>query len=118
MRKPKGKPQRLVWVVMHYEYMGFSDLPRIDALQFHVSSTLAKAEKYIRSLHVDAHSWWQVHPHTVDAADHDGGDEVHYYSHRGKRLKAAPHSRAKAAFQKLAARYPEMYPKSRRPNRA
>jgi hypothetical protein len=116
MRVSTGKQPRVVWVVMHYEYMGSSDTPWIDALQFHVSSTLAKAEKYIRGSGVDAHSWWQIHPHAVDAIDRDEGQEVHYYSHRGTRLKSAPLARARTAFHKHVARYPEIYPKSGPPN--
>jgi hypothetical protein len=104
--------QRIVWVVMHYEYVGFSDSPWIDAIQFHVSSSLARAETYICGTWVESHSWWQVHSHLVDATDPDEGREVYYYSHRGTRLNSAPHARARAAFNKLAAQYPEMYPKS------
>src|SRR5256885_2322593 len=29
--------KRVIWVVMHYEYIGFADLPWVDAVQFHVS---------------------------------------------------------------------------------
>ena len=102
--------ERTVWVVMHYEYMGLPDSPRIDSVQFHVSSSLANAEMYIRAIQVDSHSWWQVHPHVIDTSDFDEGNEVVYYSHRGTRLKAAPFKRALTAFQKHAARHPEFYP--------
>jgi hypothetical protein len=105
-----GQRKRTVWVVMHYEIMGVPDAPRVDSVQFHVSSSLSKAEEYIRSVQVDAHSWWQVHPHAVDAADFDEEGEVHYYSHRGTRLRAAPTGRAITAFCRHAARHPESYP--------
>jgi hypothetical protein len=98
-----------VWVVMHYEFMGWPNY-RIDSVQFHVSSTLGKAEEYVRTVRVDSHSWWQVHPHVVDATDFDEGREVHFYSHRGTPLKGAPWTRARAAFLKHVARYPEFYP--------
>lgn len=107
-----AKRGQTVWVVMHYEYMGCADLPWIDAVQFHVSSSLAKAEKYFRKTFVEAHSRWQVHPHIVDDPDFDQGTEVHYYSHKGKPLKSAPHAKALAAFDKLAAGDPDHYPKA------
>lgn len=98
--------KRTVWVVMHYEIMGPPNSPWVDSVQFHVSSSLEKAEEYIQRTHVSAHSWWQVHPHVVDSADFDEGEEVHYYSHRGTRLKAAPTRRSITAFRKHAARHP------------
>ena len=69
-----AKRKRTVWVVMHYEIMGSTKDPRVDALQFHVSSSLAKAAAYIKGCWVDAHSWWQVHPHIVDSENPDEGD--------------------------------------------
>ncbi|MDG3007847.1 hypothetical protein [Paludisphaera mucosa] len=105
-----GRRGQTVWVVMHYEIMGLPAAPRVDSVQFHVSSSLEKAEEYVRGVCVDAHSWWQVHPHVVDAADLPEGAEVHFYSHRGSRLKAAPMRRAIAAFGRHAARHPESYP--------
>jgi hypothetical protein len=105
-----ARPTKTVWVVMHYEYIGSPDCPQIDALQFHVSSSRREAEVYIRRGCVDAHSWWQVHPHVVDTEDlMNEGDEVYYYSYRGARLKFAPHSRALTAFRKHVARNPEVY---------
>ena len=79
-------------------------------MQFHVSSSLEKAEDYIRKCWVESHSWWQVHPHVVDSEDFDEGDEANYYSHRGTRLKAAPIKRAVAAYRKFAERHPERFP--------
>jgi hypothetical protein len=104
------KRKRTVWVVMHYEIMGPADVPYIDSVQFHVSSSLKKAEAYVRATWVSAHSWWQVHPHVVDAADFDEGREVHYYSHRARQVQAAPTKRAFTEFSKHVARYPELYP--------
>ena len=106
-----NKRQQIVWVVMHYEYMGLPASPKLDSLQFHVSSSLKNAEKYIRSRGVDSHSWWQIHPHLVDFDDFnlEEGEEVYYYSHRGTRLKSAPMKRAIAAFKRHCARYPEFY---------
>lgn len=88
---------------MHYEFMGVRESPYIDSVQFHVSSSLAKAEAYVRKVHTFSHGWWQVHPHVVDHDDpsRDEGLETHFYSHRGTRLKAAPFKRARAAFDKL-----------------
>jgi hypothetical protein len=105
-----SKRERTVWVVMHYEIIGVPDDPQVDALQFHVSSSLRKAEEYVRKMWVDAHSWWQVHPHVVDAADCHEGEEVYYYSRRGARLRAAPTGRAITAFRKYAALHPEFFP--------
>jgi hypothetical protein len=105
-----SKRQRIVWVVMHYEIMGLPDSPRVDSVQFHMSSSLNKAEEYIHSVHVDWHSWWQVHPHVIDAPDYDEGEKVYYYSHRGTRLRSAPILRAITAFRKHTARHPDFYP--------
>src|ERR671930_91147 len=104
-----GRRKRTVWVVMHYEIMGRPESPHVDCLQFHVSSTLAKAEAYIRAVWVDSYSWWQVYPYFIDHPFglHEG-DEVYVYSHRGARLKFPPVKRAIAAFQRYAARRPDL----------
>ncbi len=102
--------KRTVWVVMHYEIMGLAESPHVDSMQFHVSSSLDKAEVYIRSGWVASYSWWQVHPYEVDFAEFDEGAEVYYYSHRGTRLRAAPTTRSIAAFRKHTARHPEWRP--------
>lgn len=104
------QPGRTVWVVMHYEIMGLPQSPRVDSVQFHVSSSLDKAEEYIRKVWAEPHSWWQVHPHVVDTAEFPENDEVHHYSHRGTRLKAAPIKRALAAFRKHAEAHPDRFP--------
>jgi hypothetical protein len=104
-----GQRKRTVWVVIHYEIMGVPDAPWVDSIQLHVSSSLGKAEEYIRSVRVDAHSWWQIHPHMIDSVDFDEGKAVYYYSQRGTRLKAAPTRRAITAFRRHAARHPEFY---------
>ena len=102
--------QRIVWVVMHYEVMGLADSPWVDSVQFHVSSSLEKAEAYIRRGRTAPYSWWQVHPHRVDSADVGEGGEVYHYSYRGVRLKSAPAKRAMTAYRKHAARRPELHP--------
>jgi hypothetical protein len=106
------KDKQTVWVIMHYEFMGLPTAPHVDSVQFHVASSLKKAEKYVRSSWVEAHSWWQVHPHVLDAEGEElstEGDQVYYYSHRGSKLKSAPMKRAAKAFRKHTARYPEFY---------
>ena len=68
------------------------------------------AEKYMRAVGVDSHSWWQVHPHVVDCLPGlDEGNEVHFYSHRGSPLMSAPLKRAMAAFQKHVGHNPDIY---------
>jgi hypothetical protein len=104
------RAEQTVWVVMHYEIMGVPDSPHIDSVQFHVSSSLTQAEQYIHGAHVAAYSWWQVHPHVVDASDGDEGTDVCIYSHRGTRLRVPPTVRAITAFRKHVARHPEWYP--------
>jgi hypothetical protein len=114
-RELMKKRNQIVWVIMHYEFMGLPESPYIDSVQFHVSSSLIKAEKYVRERGVEAHSWWQVHPHLLDAkgdAQNTEGDETYYYSYRGTRLKSAPIERARTAFHKHVARYPQFYPSS------
>ncbi len=93
-----------VWVVMHYEILHGEV---VDSVQFHVSSSLRRAEEYILKTYVVPWSWWQVHPHLVDHdCDRDGdeGDEVYYYSHTGKSLKQAPVRRAISAFRRARAK--------------
>lgn len=85
-----------VWVIMHYEFMFEGTM---DCLQFHVASSLNKAEKYIRKRSVMPYSWWQVHPYVIDD-DREEGIEVHYYSYRGTKLTKAPHQQAKKAFER------------------
>jgi hypothetical protein len=102
--------KRIVWVVMHYEIMGLPESPHVDSVQFHVASTLEKAEEYTQRLETNPYGWWQVHPHVVDNAEEGEGEEVYYFSHRGNRLKAAPIRRAISAFRKHAARHPEQWP--------
>lgn len=97
---------------MHYEWMGLPESARIDSVQFHVSSSLKKAEKYIRCQGVDSHSWYQVHPYVLDARGDDRyieGVEVYYYNHRGTRLKSPPTGRTLSAFRRHVARYPQFY---------
>ncbi len=84
---------------MHYEFMLEGTL---DCLQFHVSSTLKKAEAYVKKSVVMPYSWWQVHPYVVD--EHCEGDEVYYYNYQGKRLKKKPWTQARRAFDAAKAR--------------
>jgi len=94
----KNRP--IVWVVMHYEIF---DGERADSMQFHVSSSLKAAERYIAKSHVAPYSWWQVHPHRVDHNDRTEGwegEEVYYYSHTGRRFKKAPVRRALNAYRR------------------
>ena len=97
-----------VWVVMHYEYSRLKGVILVDCLQFHVSSSRKRAEKYIRSRSVSSYSWWQIHPHVVDCDDWKmEGDEVYYYSHRGTPLRSPPFKRAEKAFLREEAKYRE-----------
>lgn len=48
---------RIVWVVMHYEIDGLPDAPGVDSVQSHVSSSLEKAEEYVRKRRVAPYSW-------------------------------------------------------------
>src|SRR5262245_45189133 len=93
------KERSTVWVVMHYEYSRLKGVILVDCLQFHVSSTRRKAEKYIRDSLVASYSWWQIHPHVVDCNDWmSEGEEVYYYSHKGTPLRSPPFKRAEKAF--------------------
>ncbi|MBS0207623.1 MAG: hypothetical protein JSS27_01590 [Planctomycetes bacterium] len=102
-KKSNRKQGRQVWVVMHYEVLGPRRRPYFDALQFHVASSLKGAETWIRSVGVESHSWWQVHPYIIDDQSGEEGDQIVYFSYRGKRLAAAPQKRALAAYDKLPA---------------
>jgi len=85
-----GRQKRVVWVLMHYEILGLPDGIHVDSVESHVSSSLAKAEEYIRDMWVEAHSWWQLHPYEIDATPLEEINKVFYYSHRSTRLTAAP----------------------------
>jgi hypothetical protein len=94
----KRKPAK-VWVVMHYEILGLKGRTRVDSMQFHVSSSRRKAEEYVRGIWVSPYSWWQVHPYVVDDVNWlYEGEEVYYYSHRGKPLRTAPSKQAMRAW--------------------
>jgi hypothetical protein len=72
----------------------------VDCVQFHVSSSLKKAEEYIRSIIVFPYSWWQIYPHVVDDSAGTDGETVFYYSHKGTPLRSAPFKRAEKAFKR------------------
>jgi hypothetical protein len=89
-----------VWVVMRYEIFHGEV---VDSVEFHVASSLKAAERYMKQVHVAPYSWWQVHPYVVDHdLKRDGweGEDVYYYSHTGRPLKAVPTRRAISAFQR------------------
>jgi len=94
-----NKKKTIVWLIMHYEFMFEGTL---DCLQFHVSSTLKKAEAYVKKSGMMPYSWWQVYPYVID--EHGDGDEVYYYSYKGKRLMKAPWKQARRAFDVAKAR--------------
>ncbi len=93
------KMKATVWLIMHYEFM-FEG--KLDCMQFHISSSLKKAEVYVKKSGVMPYSWWQVYRYVVDE---DGdGEEVYYYSYQGKPLKKAPWKQARRAFDAAKAR--------------
>jgi len=93
---PKAAKKKRVWVVMHYE---ITHDYSADCLQFHVSSSLRKAEQYITRYWMVPWSWWQIYPYVIDHDDclGDEGEEVCYYSHTGKCLKVAQFTEAQQA---------------------
>jgi len=102
--KTKRRPRNAVvkkatqaWVVIHCEFMGTSDAPRMDEMVFHVASTRRAAERYIKSRFVSPFSWWQVQNYRVDI---DEVDEVNtlFYSHKGRQMKSPPHKFAMHHF--------------------
>jgi hypothetical protein len=104
------KKKQMVWVFMHYEYMGAGSSERIDSVQFHVSSSRRKAEKFVREMWVQPFSWWQVHPYVVDADDWlSEGEEVYYYSHKGAPLRRPPYKRALRAWERDKVKNPDMH---------
>jgi hypothetical protein len=97
-----SRRKKTVWVVMHYEFTKLAREVFVDSVQFHVSSSRRRAEKYIRERWVCPYSWWQVHPHVVDDDEwlHNEGDEVYYYSHRGRPLRSPPFRQALKAYKR------------------
>ena len=102
-----AQKQKTVWVVMHYEIMGAEPHVVVDCVQFHVSSTLKKAEQYIRGRWVYPFSWWQVHPLIVDT-DGDESNEVQFFGHRGKPLRKAPTQQAIRAYKQDRLKFPTL----------
>jgi len=94
------KNRKTVWVVMHYEYIRWGGIILVDGVQFHVSSSLKKAEKYLRGAIVFPYSWWQVYPYVLDDDTGTEGETVFYYSHKGTPLRRAPYKRAESAFKR------------------
>jgi hypothetical protein len=100
------RAKKPVWVVMHYEIIGEEPNLYVDALQFHVASSLRKAEAYVRGPRgVASYSWWQVHPLVVD--EYGDSDEVHYFSHTGRRLRKAPMTAAFSAKRRYLNAHPD-----------
>ncbi len=95
------KKKATVWVIMHYEILQVNPFTIVDSVQFHVASSRKKAEEHMRQSWVEPYSWWQVHPYVVDFEDclHEG-EEVYYYSHRGKPLRSAPCKQAIKAYER------------------
>ena len=63
VQKPRPRPlkgRHKVWVVIHCEWFRLYDCPspNVSELAFHVSSTLAYAERYMRKCIVSSYSWW------------------------------------------------------------
>src|SRR5436305_546467 len=90
-RKPKPlRAKTKVWVVIHCEYFQFHDCtsPTVDEMAFHVSSTLSKAERYMRGCNMSSYSWWKVQQFGVNENNDEG--QVHYYTHKGLPIESPP----------------------------
>jgi hypothetical protein len=104
------KPVPNCWVVVHHEFIGLPAESRVDVIQCHVATSLAKAEAYFRRRYTSAHGWWQIHAHRIDDETcTNDGLEVCFYSHRGTRLTRPPIARAREAFFRDVARNPDWY---------
>lgn len=92
-----------VWVVMHYEFLPSGNM---DCMQFHVSSSLTAARRYIKRVFVAPYSWWQVHPHVIDHDDWevDEGVETYFFDYKGKPMTRPDHQRAWRAFERAKKR--------------
>jgi hypothetical protein len=100
-----AKKQATAWVLVHCEYMGTGPCIYVDSLVSHVSSSRRRAEAYVRDVHVDPYSWWELREFVVDCKDHDRDgaahvEEVLFYSHRGTPLRRAPFKRARTAYDR------------------
>lgn len=95
------KRRKTVWVVMHYEYIRWGRSMLVDGVQFHVSTSLRKAEEFIRGMWVYPFSWWQIYPYVLDDDDFvTEGETIYYYSHKGTPLRRPPYKRAETAFKR------------------
>jgi len=105
MKKRRKQP---VWVVVHCEFMGLATAPHIDEMPFHVSSTLHRVERYLKSCYVAPYSWWKVQQYLLDGDPED--DErwtILYYTHTGRAVRSPPTKRALAAFRRRKDPLPE-----------
>lgn len=88
----KSTKQSMAWVVTHCEVNGRQGGARsVSSLAFHVSSSLERAEAFIRARGsgFEQDSWWEIRGFFVDCDDEDLDDTAQladgrYYGYTGR----------------------------------
>jgi len=104
-----SKRHRTVWAIIHCEYMQVTlnpnGQPWMDEMLFHVASSFAHVERYVRTMKTSPHGWWKVERRVVDEQDFDADydPETFYFNYQGHPRKNPPHSSALRAYRKWQA---------------
>jgi hypothetical protein len=88
-----------IYLVLHHEI--FQRGPHdyfADDVVFHVASSHENALAYIKRVHVDPYSWWEIQAVTVNGMDDP--EHVGWYGRRGGKLAHPPFNKAVALFKK------------------
>jgi hypothetical protein len=90
---------------LHHEIQEFpSSVFRDDEVVSHVASSLENAIGYIKELHVDPYSWWEIIQYPIDTTDWlNWPKSLGYYGRRAGKLKAAPIQKAIAIYKRCKA---------------
>jgi hypothetical protein len=91
-----------VYLVLHHEIFQRGPNEYIaDDVVFHVASSIDKALAYIKEVHVDPYSWWEVQEQVVDSMDDP--KHIGWYGRRGGKLKRQPFAKSVEVFKKCKA---------------
>ena len=91
-----------VFLVLHHEILVRGQSGYLaDDVVLHVASSLAKALRYIRQVHVEEYSWWEIQQATLD--NYDNPVHAGWYGRRGGKLKQQPFAKAVAAYKRCKA---------------
>ncbi|MBK7876077.1 MAG: hypothetical protein IPJ77_10035 [Planctomycetes bacterium] len=105
---PERKELGGVWIVTHVEYAGCTTHPHLDRMVFHVASTRRAALAWIRKIHVEPGTWWELLAFEPDCVDRERDETnamtVVHVDARGNVVRAPNRTVARATFAARRAR--------------